>query len=208
VQFDCIGLQPQRPFEERDRPLRPAKILADIAEIVEGIHGVRREGDRMLEACQGLGGPTLFSENIAEVVVKRRISAVPRNRHAKALDRIVGAPALMLYQSEQMEGLGMTGIQGQDLMANPFRLGQPARALIGERAAEPSGDRRPRVARRTHLLCWPGLGPALLSIHHGLIAQLDDAYPPWRNTSLPRRVLWSGLRTGISRIARSRWRES
>jgi hypothetical protein len=50
----------------------------------------------MLVACQRLRGPILRSEDIAEVVVKSRVAAVPRNRHADMLDSVVGAPALML----------------------------------------------------------------------------------------------------------------
>jgi hypothetical protein len=96
VQFNRIGLKAQSPFEKGDRPLRPAKILANVAEIVESVDRAWREGDRVLVACQSLRGPTLRSEDIAEVVVKSRISAVPRNRHADTLDSVVGAPALML----------------------------------------------------------------------------------------------------------------
>ena len=83
--------------------------------------------------------------------MKRRISAVSRNRQANALDRIVRASGLVLEQPEQMEGLRVTGVHRQDLTANPFRFGHSARALIGERAAEPAGDRRRRVASRAPL---------------------------------------------------------
>ena len=38
------------------------------------------------------------------------------------LDRLVGAAALMLEQTEQMKGLRMTGFERQDLTAYSLRL--------------------------------------------------------------------------------------
>ncbi len=105
----------------------------------------------MLEAGQGLGGPIPLPEDVAEIVVKRRISSVSPNRQANALDRIVRASGLVLEQPEQMEGLRVTGVHRQDLMANPLCFSHSASALISQRAAEPAGDRRRRIACRAPL---------------------------------------------------------
>src|SRR5271163_3308533 len=107
-----------------------------------------------------------------------RVRAVSRDRRADVLDRVLGATALMLDQTEQMKGLGVTGVDGQDVTANPLRLRHLPRALMGDRRAEPYSDRRRWAACRAPLLSPPGSGAPLSSVHQTLIAQPDDAYPP------------------------------
>jgi hypothetical protein len=113
--------------------------------------------------------------------MKRLVSLISHDRHANVLDRRVGAAALMLDQTEQMKGLRITGVNGQDLAAHPLRIGRASPALMRERRPEPSGDRRRRADWRTTLLAPPGLGAPLLSVHQTLIPQQDDAYPPCGN---------------------------
>ena len=114
--------------------------------------------------------------------MKSRIPAVSRDRHANALDRVIGAAALMLNQAEQMKGLGMTGVDRQDVTANPLRIGRASRVLMGERRVEPPGDRRRWAARHATVIARSGSGaPPLSSVHRHLIAQPTDTYPPMRD---------------------------
>jgi hypothetical protein len=62
----------------------------------------------------------------------------------------------------------VTGVDRQDLAAHPFRIGSATVALMRERRAEPSGDRRRRTACRATLLPEPGFDAPLLSVHRGL----------------------------------------
>lgn len=110
------------------------------------------------------------SEDIAEVVVKSRMPAISRDRHADVLDRIIGAAALMLDQTKQMKGLRMTGVDRQDVMADKLRIGSAPRALMSERRAEPTDDRRRPPACRATLLPQPGFGAPLPPVHRHLIA--------------------------------------
>ena len=137
-------------------------------------------GESPLVAANGLGEPIERSEDIAEVVVKRRVPAVSHYRRADVLDRLFGAPALMLDQTEQMKGLRMTGLHRQDLAAHPLRVGDASAALMRERRAEPSGDPRRRAVCRATLLPQPGFDAPLLSVHRGLIAQPAITYPSSR----------------------------
>jgi hypothetical protein len=168
----------ERPFEIADRPLRLAEILAGVAEVVERVGRAWSERERPLVACHRLSEPPLFPENVAEIVVKRRIAAVPRDCFADMLDRDVVAPELTLDQAEQMKGLGMIGVDHEDLTANPLRLGGASRTLMAEGCVEPLGD-RPRCPRRA-IRSPPGLGAPLLSVHLVLIAQPAATYPPAR----------------------------
>ena len=180
MQFDRIRPEAQRPFEIGNRPIRLTEILICVAQIVESIDRVRGEGESALVAADGLGEPIERSEDVAEVVVKSRVPAVSHDRRADVLDRLVGTAALMLDQAEQMKGLRMTGVDGQDLAAHPLRLRQASAALMGERRAEPPGDRRRRAACRATLLPQPGFDAPLLSVHRGLIAQPASTYPSSR----------------------------
>ena len=164
VQFDGIGPEAQRPLEIADRPLRLAEILACIAKIVERVDRVRGEGERPLVARHRLGEPSLSPENVAEIVVKRRIPAVSQNGLANALDRDLGVSELMLDKAKQMKGMGMVGVDHKDVTANPLRLRYSSCALIGERPAEPLRDRSCRPACRAALLPL-GFGAPLLSVH-------------------------------------------
>src|SRR5436309_6175358 len=103
--------------------------------------------------------------------MKSRVPAVSHYRRTDVLDRVVGAAALMLDQAEQMKCLRMTGVDRQDLATHPLRIRRASAALMRERRAEPSGDRRRPAYCRTALLPPPGSGPSLLSVHRGLIAQ-------------------------------------
>jgi hypothetical protein len=75
-----------------------------------------------------------------------------------------------------MKGLRVTGSDRQDLTAHPLRLSRASSALMRERRAEPSGDRRRRAACRATLLPQPGFDAPLLSVHLGLIAQPAGTY--------------------------------
>ena len=69
----------------------------------------------------------------------------------------------MLDEAEQVKGLGMIGIDHENLTGNPLSLGNSSRALMGERCVEPLGD-RPSLARSvTRPLT--GSGASLLSVH-------------------------------------------
>ena len=59
---------------------------------------------------------------VAEIVVKSRIPAVSQNGLANALDPDLGTPELMLDEAEQMQGMGMTGVDHKNVTANPLRL--------------------------------------------------------------------------------------
>jgi hypothetical protein len=80
-----------------------------------------------------------------------------------------------------MKGLRVTGSDRQDLTAHALRFRRTSPALMRERRAEPSGDRRRRAACCATLLPQPGFDPPLLSVHQSLIPQQDDAYPPCGN---------------------------
>jgi hypothetical protein len=84
------------------------------------------------------------------------------------LDRLIVAAALVFDKTEQMKGLRVTGSDRQDLTAHPLRLSRASSALMCERRAEPSGDRRRRAACRATLLPQPGFDPPLLSVHWDL----------------------------------------
>jgi hypothetical protein len=124
--------------------------------------------------------PTPCSEDIAEVVVKSRISTVSHDRHADVLDCVIGAAALMLDQTEQVQSLRITAIDGQDVTANPLRLRRASSALMGERSAEPSGDRRRPTAYHALRLSRTRFSAPLLSVHWTWITQSADTYPPLR----------------------------
>jgi len=88
------------------------------------------------------GGPVPCSEDIAEIVVKGRITAVSCDRHANPLDRGVEPAVLKFDQTKQMQSLRVTWADLQDLKANPFGLRRTPRALMDECRVEPLGDRR------------------------------------------------------------------
>jgi len=67
--------------------------------------------------------------------VKSRIPAISRDRHADVLDCVIGAAALMLDQTEQVQSLRITAIDGQDVTANPFRLRGASSGLMRARSA-------------------------------------------------------------------------
>ena len=78
-----------------------------------------------------------------------------------------------------MKGLGVIGIDHENLTANPLRLGNSSRVVMGERCVEPLGDRPHWPARRaTRPLA--GSGASLLSVHRYLIVQPAITYPPLR----------------------------
>ena len=170
VQFDRIGAQAQSPLEIGGCPLRLAEFLADIAEIVECIDRAGRQSERPLVTPHRLGSPTLRREDVAEIMVKRRVAAVARDRSLDMFDRIIGPALLMLDQPEQMQCWGMSGIDRQNQAANSFRLGRAAGALMGECGAKPAGDRRRPAAPILTGIAGPALRAALLSIHRPLIA--------------------------------------
>src|SRR5690348_10785479 len=91
VQFDRIGPVTQCPIETGDRLFMASQIETRIAEIVEGIDGVRREGEGALVAFQRFGSAAQCSQYIAEVVVERGIPSVSRDRLADVLDRLIGS---------------------------------------------------------------------------------------------------------------------
>jgi hypothetical protein len=71
------------------------------------------------------------------------------------------------------------GIDHENLTANPLRLGNSSRVVMGERGAEPLGDRPHWPARRaTRPLA--GSVASLLSVHRYLIVQPAITYPPLR----------------------------
>ncbi len=179
MQFDRIGLEAQRPLEIGDRRLQLAKLLAYVAEVVERVDRSRGEGERPFKAPHGLGAVGR-PEDVPQIMVKRRVPAVPRDRCANVLDRVAGAAALMLDQAEQMEGLRMSGVDRQDLPADALRLRRAAGALMGECGAERSGDRRRRAAGGSSLVARTGVRAPLLSVHRHLIAQPGDTYPRMR----------------------------
>ena len=76
-----------------------------------------------------------------------------------------------------MKGLGMTGVDGEDVTANALRLGRAPGALMGERGAEPHGDRRRGAACRATLRPQSGSGAPLFSVHRDLIAHPADPHP-------------------------------
>ena len=80
--------------------------------------------------------------------MKSRVPAVSHDRRADVLDRLVGAAALMLDQTEQMKGLRMTGVDRQDLAAHPLRI---------RRASRRADARAPRrtIGRSAPLGCLP-----------------------------------------------------
>src|SRR5262249_46691784 len=96
VQFDGVRPQAQPPLEIGDRPRGLPEILARIPEIVECVDRIRRERERLLKAHYCLGELTPFSENIAEIVVKCRITTVSRDRIADVFDRAVRTAPVML----------------------------------------------------------------------------------------------------------------
>jgi hypothetical protein len=106
-----------------------AEILAGVAGIIECIDRVWSEGERPLVARQRLDEPSLSPENIAEIVMKSRLSAVSRNRFAKAFDRNLRAAELMLDNPEQVQGLRMIAADHKDLMTKPLGLSQPTGLL-------------------------------------------------------------------------------
>src|SRR5262245_20191371 len=108
--------------------------------------------------------------------MKRGIMPVSRDRQADAVDRCVGVAPLMLYQSEQVEGLRMARLEGQDVAAQSLGIGGASGALLGERGVEPPDDWG-GPAHLTNLCPEPG-APPLLSVHLNLIAQQTDTYPP------------------------------
>ena len=71
----------------------------------------------------------------------------------------------------------MIGIDHENLMADPLRLGNSSRVVMGERCVEPLGDRPHWPARRATLA---GSGASLLSVHRYLIAQPAITYPRLR----------------------------
>jgi hypothetical protein len=84
----------------------------------------------------------------------------------------------MLEQAEQMKRLGMTGVDRKDATANPLCIRHASRALMGERGAQPPGERHRWAARRASRLPQPGFGaPPLSPVHHHLIAQPAATYP-------------------------------
>src|SRR5271167_3409333 len=99
----------------------------------------------------------------------------------------------------------MTGVSGQDLTANPLRLGRLPRALMAEGCAKPSLDRRRLAPRLAPLLPRPGFGAPLLPVHPGLIAQLDEAYPPLWNKLAPWRIVWLRPPMGASNKGVPQW---
>jgi hypothetical protein len=112
--------------------------------------------------------------------MKRGVPAVSHDRDADVLDRLVGAAALMLDQTEQVKSLRMTRVDEQDLTAHPLCFRSASAALMRKRRAEPTGDPRRRAVCRATLLTCPGFDAPLLSVHWGLIAQPAGTYPPWR----------------------------
>jgi hypothetical protein len=58
------------------------------------------------------------------------------------LDRLVGSPALVLDQTEQMKGLRMTRVDIEYLPAHPLRLRGASTSVMSKGRVEPSGDRR------------------------------------------------------------------
>ena len=155
-----------------------ADVVICIAQIVEGIDRGRRESKSALVATNGLAEAIECSEDVSEVMVKRRVPAVSHDRHADVLYRRLGAAALVLDETEQMKGGRMTGIDGQDLTAHPLCLRRASPALMRERRPEPLGERR--AACRATLLPKPGFDAPLLSVHRGLIAQPAGTYPSSR----------------------------
>jgi len=89
---------------------------------VERVDRGRGEGERLLVAPHCIGKQSLFAENIAEIVVKRRIPAVSSNGFANALGRDLGVSELMLDEAEQMKGLCMIGFDHENVTANPLCL--------------------------------------------------------------------------------------
>jgi len=84
----------------------------------------------------------------------------------------------MLHQAEQMKRLGVTGVDRKDVTANPLCICHASRALMGERRAEPSGNRHRWAACRAAQLSQPGFdAPPLSSVHRHLIAQPAATYP-------------------------------
>ena len=96
--------------------------------------------------------------------MKSRIPAVSQNGLANALDPDLGTPELMLDEAEQMQGMGMTGVDHKNVTANPLRLRYSSCALIGKRRVEPPDDRPRRPALRAAVLPL-GFGAPLPSVH-------------------------------------------
>jgi hypothetical protein len=109
--------------------------------------------------------------------MKGRVAAVARDRRADVLDRVLQAAELVLDQAEQMQRLRLTGVNRQDLAADPFGLGGSARTLMRERYAERSGDRWRLAAPAAVWAARPALCTALLSVHRLLIAHPLNTYP-------------------------------
>src|SRR5690349_3849941 len=111
-----------------------------------------------------------------------RVPPIARDRRADVVDRCVGAAALMLYQSEQVQGLRVAWINRKDVAAQSLGIGGAPGALMDERSVEPPDDRR-GPADLTNLCPDPGARPPLLSAHLNLIAQQGDTYPPCHSHS-------------------------
>src|SRR5215469_14887921 len=141
VQFDRVRPLPERSLEIADRAFLLAELLTDIAEVVERVDDIRREVEGPFVTPHRLGTSARHTENITEVMIGCRVTAVGPNRFADIVDRAVEATELMLNQTEQMQALRMAGIDRQDLATNPLRIGCAPRTMMGQRTIKPPGHR-------------------------------------------------------------------
>ena len=114
VELDYLRPEAQRSLEIRYRLLWLTELLERVAEIVERVDRSGGERQRALIAFDGLGRPIASKQNVAEIVVKRRVAPVTGDRFADMLDCIIRAALLMLDQPEQMQCWSVARVNRQN----------------------------------------------------------------------------------------------
>ncbi|MEI9982444.1 MAG: hypothetical protein WDN69_04060 [Aliidongia sp.] len=117
---DCCAARQIRTKRQRLRVMRrrlvePSRLAVQIAEIVQRLGVIRPQRQRAGEARRRLLGAALALERTAEIVVIARFGAAPLDRLADQRCRRLVMAELQRHDAEQIEALGMAGIEGQDL---------------------------------------------------------------------------------------------
>ena len=107
---------------------------------------VRREGQRALVACHGLGQPAQSTQDEAEVVVRGSVIGPQRNGVLQTGEAGSAVASLMLEEAEKLSGLGEPGLFSERGAIGLLRFSPLPRSVSREAGAQEVGAIHPGTA--------------------------------------------------------------
>ena len=122
------------------RAFRLSEILQHVTEVHAGLSETGVEAESSFEFALRLFQPARGLEDHSQAVMERRNIAPNRNRAKHQLERGVRLAGFIGQHARKMQGIGVGGVEAQDLLIDGLRLGPTAGLLVCEGRAQSFND--------------------------------------------------------------------